>query len=207
MLKSRTYLPRGKWNMAGRRFGKMTVIKFIPTAKNKRYPGRHWLLRCTCGNEQVVPGQQFVYGGNVPCRCTPYGHCLPLGEAAKRRAYRQMKHAISYGRKRLGLRSVKWALTYSQFVAITSKACRYCGVPWSKETGNTGNKKAKLFGSYRYNGIDRIDSSKGYVLGNCAAACKKCNYAKNAMTESDFKTHITRMYNHFVMEKQHANAA
>lgn len=38
------------------------------------------------------------------------------------------------------------------------------------------------------NGIDRVDSSKGYTVENSVACCKYCNTAKNTMTESEFYT-------------------
>lgn len=37
-----------------------------------------------------------------------------------------------------------------------------------------------------YNGIDRVDSEKGYVVGNCVPCCYEVNRAKSNMTQSDF---------------------
>ena len=47
------------------------------------------------------------------------------------------------------------------------------------------------------NGIDRIDSSKGYVKGNVVTSCKYCNTAKNTMTQQEFKEWIVRVYEHY----------
>lgn len=46
-----------------------------------------------------------------------------------------------------------------------------------------------------YNGIDRIDNSKGYNLDNCVTCCTQCNTAKMQETEEDFKKWIIDVYN------------
>ncbi len=46
------------------------------------------------------------------------------------------------------------------------------------------------------NGIDRVDSSKGYTEDNCVSCCKFCNYAKNDYTLEIFKDWVIRIYTH-----------
>lgn len=48
------------------------------------------------------------------------------------------------------------------------------------------------------NGIDRIDSTKGYSADNCVPCCSKCNRMKLDHSIEDFKNHISKIYNHFV---------
>jgi len=36
------------------------------------------------------------------------------------------------------------------------------------------------------NGIDRLDSSKGYILANCVTCCGSCNISKKTMSSEDF---------------------
>ena len=48
------------------------------------------------------------------------------------------------------------------------------------------------------NGIDRVDSSKGYTLDNCVPCCSICNTMKLNYTLQEFSDHITKVYNHFV---------
>lgn len=96
-----------------------------------------------------------------------------------------------------GVRGKKWALTFDEFVAITSRPCTYCGVAWSREYGQRTDGRS-FNGTYRYNGIDRIDSAKGYIIWNCAPCCKHCNFAKNDMPVDAFKAHVAKIYRHFV---------
>ncbi len=44
-----------------------------------------------------------------------------------------------------------------------------------------------------YNGVDREDNNKGYIIENCVTACKRCNIAKNNMGLVEFKTWLKRI--------------
>lgn len=71
-------------------------------------------------------------------------------------------------------------LTLDEFRSIISKPCAYCG------------KIEEL----EYNGVDRIDNSKGYIIDNCAAACKMCNLMKSDHAASDFKNHCKAIHSY-----------
>jgi hypothetical protein len=70
-----------------------------------------------------------------------------------------------------------YELTYEQGEALLLADCRYCGVSRSW-------------------GIDRIDSSKGYIEGNVAPCCGKCNKMKLNYTLDEFKSQIVKIYKH-----------
>lgn len=57
-------------------------------------------------------------------------------------------------------RKIEWLLEKEEAILLFKKDCRYCGI-------NNG-----------LNGIDRIDSGKGYVTGNTAPCCGICNKMK-----------------------------
>lgn len=48
-------------------------------------------------------------------------------------------------------------------------------------------------------GVDRVDSSLGYVLSNCQPCCWPCNEMKNDSTVEAFKIHLVKVYNHFIL--------
>ncbi len=45
----------------------------------------------------------------------------------------------------------------------------------------------------QYNGIDRVDNSKGYILSNCKPCCGHCNYIKGPIPIGVVKHHISRI--------------
>lgn len=89
-------------------------------------------------------------------------------------------------------------MSFEVFSRLSKSPCRYCGLDYSKEVEDrlSESKKQKRLSDcvLKCNGIDRIDSSKGYTMENSVACCKYCNTAKNTMTESEFYTWIKRVY-------------
>jgi hypothetical protein len=94
-------------------------------------------------------------------------------------------------------RGYSWDLTKSQFKTFCELNCFYCGIEprqiqrvYSKEC----TKEGLLNSAYVYNGLDRVDNSKGYSVDNCKTCCKTCNRAKDIMSYQDFKDWISRAY-------------
>lgn len=45
-------------------------------------------------------------------------------------------------------------------------------------------------------GLDRIDSQKGYEVGNLVACCEDCNTSKLDLTETEFYQHLLQIMSH-----------
>ena len=63
-----------------------------------------------------------------------------------------------------------FAKTKDDFANIIFKKCFYCGC----EPSNS-DKNFRTGEITKYNGVDRVDNLKGYVLNNCVPCCEKCN--------------------------------
>lgn len=82
-------------------------------------------------------------------------------------------------------------LSSIEVLHLCKDKCNYCGDIES----NCKLYKQKYFQYlFKYNGIDRVDSSKGYIRGNVVSCCKKCNLAKSDMRYDEFINHITKIY-------------
>jgi hypothetical protein len=57
------------------------------------------------------------------------------------------------------LRKLDWTINFTEFVALHSSVCHYCGYPLP-ETGS---------------GLDRTDNAKGYSSNNVVPCCTTCN--------------------------------
>jgi hypothetical protein len=57
-------------NIAGQRFGRLTVIKRVDR-KSLSLPGTsaYWLCRCDCGNEIIVMSSSLLCGATKSCGC------------------------------------------------------------------------------------------------------------------------------------------
>jgi hypothetical protein len=72
-------------------------------------------------------------------------------------------------------REVEMGLSFEAYRSlIEGKNCHYCGV--------------SVFSSG--SGLDRVDSSKGYVEGNCVPCCYRCNVMKADLNLEDFYEHL-----------------
>ena len=98
-------------------------------------------------------------------------------------------------RKKLNIRykarGLNCNLDLKHFTELSLSNCHYC----NSSPSNVYNYKQKHFSfTLKYNGLDRIDSSKGYIYGNVVSCCKKCNIAKSDLSYNDFLDLIKMIY-------------
>lgn len=76
--------------------------------------------------------------------------------------------------------------------------CYYCGAEPSNDNiwAKSAKRISKKGEDNRFNGIDRIDSSKGYYKENCVSCCTKCNRMKLDYDINDFLNHINNIFNY-----------
>ena len=58
-------------NLVGRKFGRLTVIQYLP---NRKHHNRVWLCKCECGNEYEVTTTLLANGGVRSCGCLQKEH-------------------------------------------------------------------------------------------------------------------------------------
>lgn len=180
-------------DIVGQKFGRLTVLEYSHAERRKTWKQKacyhFYKCECDCGNITWASRPQLKQGRKKSCGCILLHHDwfpsrLPKGEAVFNRIFRSYKsHAKNKG--------IKFSLTKNQFRLLTKQNCYYCGVPPSQTY-----EKEVYNGGYTYNGIDRLESDKGYILENCVTCCIKCNRAKHVMSEQEFKDWINRVYHH-----------
>jgi hypothetical protein len=179
-------------NIAGKRFGKLMVLKRL----NERGATRQikWECICDCGKSHVTTGESIRSGKSKSCGCnrlTPPNKVKDRTLAVWKQLYQST----------IIKRSKKWGIlsdiSLEEFIRMSQGLCFYCGTESSNfatDRNSCGNKTSDTI--VRYNGIDRIDSKGGYTKGNMVACCKYCNTAKNIMSQSEFMAFIERVYEH-----------
>jgi hypothetical protein len=84
------------------------------------------------------------------------------------------KENIEYSYHNYAFRSEEngklFELTLEQFESIVKEGCYYCGIIQDKG----------------FNGIDRVCSKNGYIIGNCVSCCKICNFIKGSLDVGTF---------------------
>lgn len=156
------------------RFGRLQVIKFVGLLKRNKRSIYQWECLCDCGNNKVLDIADLKKGSTNSCGCFRKQFQsdvkkLPDGIAAANNLYYSYK--IKCGEKR----GYDFKLTKGEFLVLTKQNCYYCNKPPSQI------KKAK-HSNYIYNGVDRVDNNKGYLIENVVACCKECNSKKSGIT-------------------------
>ncbi len=172
----------GRINIAGQRFGRLVAIKDVGT----KYRRRLWRCLCDCGEITEVIAGILRIGKTKSCGCLNKEptYILSPGIAAFNELFASYRcSAKNHCRK--------FDLTKQQFRRLTSSPCYYCGIAPQQKVGRKNTN-----GVYIYNGIDRVDSEKGYLSSNCVPCCKICNVAKHNLTEEQFYNWIKRIHNH-----------
>lgn len=175
-------------DLTGQRYGRLVVLSFVyrkkRTNKSKSW-SYYWKCRCDCGTVKVIAVCDFKYGDTRSCGCYRLEKArLAAGESSFNSLYKNYK---SNAKKR----KIIFLLPREDFRNITKQNCYYCGA----EPAQISKRKKCSYGAYIYNGIDRIDNTKGYELDNCVPCCGVCNCMKWTLSFSEFLSHITKIQN------------
>lgn len=174
--------------LPGHRCGMLTVIEQVRHGRNPTY-----FCKCDCGVVKIVQGSG-ISSSKEPrksCGCQQRaGASRPAGQAAWTVLFKRIKrNALQRG--------ISFNLTFDEFVALSKQNCYYSGhspAPYNPYI-MAGRFKAQMTketidrACVLVNGIDRIDSNKGYDISNCVPCCSQCNYSKLDYTEEEFIQH------------------
>jgi hypothetical protein len=167
-------------DLTGQKFGRLLVIK---RASNTSHNKARFLCKCDCGNEKVISSAQLIRGDTFSCGCyhKEISH-LHNGEASFNSIYASYKQGAK-------VRNLVFSLSKEKFLEIITQNCFYCGIEPSNVQKSRSNN-----GDFIYNGIDRVDSNKGYIENNIVPCCWKCNKAKNKMNIDKFYESVEELY-------------
>lgn len=172
-------------DLTGKRFGMLVAL--APLGINK-FGYREWECVCDCGNTKTASAQVLLktergQRGIKSCGCMRKGRPCKSGNAVLNSIYCSRKSSAKS-------RGISWNLTREQAFKIFKAPCIYCGASPAQKYHNSSCVK----GVELYNGIDRLNSAKGYEISNCAPCCGDCNTAKMEMSVGQFKEWIERVH-------------
>jgi hypothetical protein len=180
--------PASTTDLLGKKFGRLLVKDFVDLINSRS----RWLCICDCGNEKIISRTNLINAHVMSCGClraetARKNNSLPNGMAHLNNLFRTYQNSAKN-------RGISFELTKEEFILLVSKNCFYCNESpserWHEPNGN---------GYFPSSGIDRINSSRGYIIGNVVPCCKKCNYAKKQLSTEEFKSWIIAVYINFVM--------
>ena len=184
-------------DLVGERFGKLVVVSKSLKRGNKGQI--KWNCKCDCGKTHTVTGESLRGGKSKSCGCWRKNNPNSF-KKHKNRENVLLKKQYSAVIKR---HNYRWPqdkpISFNLFCELVYQPCFYCGIPSKNgkciEDYSCDNKKKKKLSEIKIfiNGVDRIDSSIGYIDGNVLPCCKICNLAKNDMSKDIFLEWIKRV--------------
>jgi hypothetical protein len=171
--------------MIGEQHNTLTAVKQIHKDK--------WLWKCNCGNLVESSSYSVRSGNRKSCGCVHKAKIRKiLSERSRKEENESCRNTLflalkSSAKKRNHLFEIK-----REYVdVVTQQHCYYCGIEPSNTMRVPHNTDI-----LKYNGLDRIDNTKGYTESNTVPCCRTCNIAKNTMSIDEFKTWICKLFTH-----------
>jgi len=169
------------------------VVEKLPSKvygdKSKYHKKRMWLCKCDCGNMTEANTGSLTCDKKKSCGCltstkSAENSIKSRYKIAKQDAgYRSIYSSYKLNAKSRGF---DFNIDFDYAVSILKSDCHYCGI----EPSNT---YMKSYYNATYNGIDRVNNTKGYEIDNIVSCCKMCNIAKNNNTEEYFLQWVKRL--------------
>jgi hypothetical protein len=173
--------------------GELTDWTFVSESHINPSTYRRFInVKCKCGREKIVNLNNIRTGSSICCGKLPCGKKIikikdpEVGFRAIFYVYK--KHARE--------RNLEFHIDYEYFKKLIQNNCYYCDTP-PKQIYQLKNPKTGTIRSgipIKYNGIDRIDSLKGYTKSNIVTCCKICNRSKSNMQLIEFINWIKKIY-------------
>lgn len=106
----------------------------------------------------------------------------------------QVNIIYSNYKSRAKFKGWEFDITKDEFKELIFQNCSYCNIEPSNYREDRVKNRRTIDMSHYTNGIDRIDSSQGYIKGNMITCCEDCNNAKRNLSHEQFLDLIKRIY-------------
>lgn len=163
----------------GFKYHKITVLKktkeFKKVGKGRL---RLWECLCDCGKTFKLYSKQIWRKSPKSCGCWSGNDPINTNAISCR------SHYINTAKNK----NLEFSLTKEKFKFLIYDNCFYCGSPPAQINKLKDNPYL-----IPRNGIDRINSSKGYTDENSVTCCKICNSMKSSLSQEDFIKHIVKL--------------
>lgn len=173
----------------GEKYGNLLVLCLI----NNITKSLRFKCLCDCGKETEVSDYLLKKGMSASCGCID---SILVRALSKPRGADGLSQVFASYRSNALRRNYTFKLSIDQLESLTKENCFYCNSEPSNRSVRGSTQEIRDHGGYIYNGIDRMDNTKGYSLDNCVACCSKCNIAKSDMSTAEFIEHNCKINNH-----------
>ena len=126
------------------------------------------IVKCSCGITKTLSNKKMK---SYKCKCVKK---LKLKDDTKK-LYREYRNSAKS-------RNLEFTISEPHFDFLTQLDCYYCGSPPTTRSFDSD-----------FTGIDRINSSLGYIMDNVRPCCSICNKMKSVLTQEEFTSHCKKV--------------
>jgi len=176
-------------DLIGKKFNMLTVLRVT----DQRYSEGSAFYECQCDCGGVILATSVSLQNDLVKSCG----CLRVYSDRIEKIWRDL-YIRFVAKAKLLKRDTD--LTYEEYIDLAIQPCHYCGIQNSlTREDRQYTKGSPLISDTKvyYNGIDRVDSSKGYSKGNMVACCYSCNTAKLDNTDEEFRIWLDRISKYY----------
>jgi hypothetical protein len=178
-------------NLIGQKFGRLTVKERVKNPNNSKDRHYKWRCDCDCGGEVFADTHTLKSGKSKSCGCLASELLIARNKVNGYKLEKGLSGIENKIIKEYKSNAKKSGRTFSisddDAKEMLHMPCVHCGRIDQKR--NYYTKRI-----YFLNGLDRIDSSRGYDVGNVTPCCKQCNISKNDYTLEEHNLWIERSY-------------
>lgn len=189
-------------NLTGQIINEIEVLTMLPPVPSDTRKRSRAKVKCFCGNKFICTATELkrkrVYScGCLSKRSMSARRAKNSGISVEEKAWNwYMKQYINSAKNR----KYDFKISKKEFKLICSEMCYYCGSAPSPKNRYRNDRlvtQETIDNSTIYvNGIDRLDSDRGYVAGNCVPCCTECNYHKGKYSLKQFREWINSIVKH-----------
>lgn len=164
-----------------KRHGKLVELRFF---------GYKYRCLCDCGKEHIALNtdlERMDGKGTRTCGCSNEEKLVYMRSkrppAKIEAGVKQVMFGYCEKWKKDPIR-YEWRLTFEEFKELIFLPCIYCKRVGVSTWGKTRAKRGQI--AINYNGIDRVDTERGYFPENVVTCCNNCNKGKGAHPIEEF---------------------
>jgi len=182
-------------NLINKKFNRLTVLEFVGIQSDGHRESL-WKCRCDCGKEIVTTGNSLTSGNTKSCGCYHKDRTRELFSSSIEDL--TVSRVLCDYRKSAHIKGHLFELSREHIASLVNEDCYYCGAKPS-------NKLRQHNRVITYQGIDRLDNTKGYTPDNVVPCCIRCNKMKKALSHDVFVLHILKIASRFEVKSPQAD--